>query len=272
MGSRVLSAWSYDPRTLNFVREYCQQHPSYDATQMDEVQQSIWQHHIQGEADIILFDRHPRAHPFVNVWTSKSPYLVIVSQGPDGRRNAQTQTGWHLQEMEIHHSDLGGVTTSNRRFSVYAKDSSMLRLIATHLNKVMARSLKQDLRCVLKAGLAGLPTRPTEWDLSEGYKSEVRYLYTGVISSAGLLPYPAPKRLRVSTVLGGNVWVKRPIQSSEVLAAMDVPEQMTRTRNIHLSAEELLLMIDTPVKMLQGLAESVKLASTFEEPNPPNSK
>jgi len=155
---------------------------------------------------------------------------------------------------------------------VYAKDPSMLSLIATHLDKVIARSLKQDLRCVLKAGLAGLPTRPTEWELSKGYKSEVRYLYTGVISSSGLLPYPAPKRLRVSMVLGGNVWVKRPIQSSEILAAMDVPEQMIRTRNIHLSAEELLLLVDTPVKMLQGLAESVKLALTLEEPNTPDSK
>jgi len=37
MGSRVLSAWSYNPHILEFIREYCQHHPSYDATKMNRV-------------------------------------------------------------------------------------------------------------------------------------------------------------------------------------------------------------------------------------------
>ena len=112
----------------------------------------------------------------------------------------------------------------------------------------------QDLRCVLKAGVSGVPSCPMPQDLIQQYQSSVVWAQKGVVSSAGLLPlkgreFTSPD-VRVKTIYGGDRWVIRPLLPREVVAVLDIPEQMLL--DSHSPGEiELIKHLTVPIKGLQ---------------------
>jgi len=259
MGGKVIGAWTkIDVSKLPFVQRYFMTHPSYSAVSMTEVKTLLWHNQMRNEADVVFFDRHPRDVPFNEVWTAKSPQLIIVGQGVEQGFRSYERNGWHKETFDIVHAEVGGVTAEHGKFTVYSRNQVHLRLMRVALADVKRTALIQDLRCVLKAGIKELPTKATERDLIPYFSSEVCYIYKGLISSAGLLPHPLPSDLRVKTILGGQMWIKRRIQVSEILAAYDVPDQMLRLDGEVISAEELVTLTPRPIKVLQALSEGVK--------------
>ncbi len=190
--------------------------------------------------------------------------MIVVSQGSELNRTRETRE-WHVWSTTLRHSEIGGVTNRKGVFTFYVRDQQRLELFKKGLEKGRANTLRQDLRCVLKAGIPGIPTRPSKEDLDHEYKTQVIWAQKpNVISSAGLLPWPLIPKLRVRTLLGGTRWVIRPIETREVLAAMDVPECMSgqdiRGNGSQLSPEKMLSLIPVPLKMLQVISEGIGAA------------
>jgi len=264
MGAKILSSWNYAASDhLDFVREHFVNCPIYDGSVMGPEESATWKGHL-AKAMVIFFDRHPRTTPFREVWAHQGPHMIVVSQGSELNRTRETRE-WHVWSTTLRHSEIGGVTNRKGVFTFYVRDQQRLELFKKGLEKGRANTLRQDLRCVLKAGIPGIPTRLSKEDLDHEYKTQVIWAQKpNVISSAGLLPWPLTPKLRVRTLLGGTRWVIRPIEMHEVLAAMDVPEHMCgqdiRGNGSQLSPEKMLALIPVPLKMLQVISEGIGTA------------
>jgi len=66
-----------------------------------------------------------------------------------------------------------GCYRSERMFTFYAQDQQRLEMLKAGLENAQSKALWQDLRCVLKAGIPGIPMWPTEEDLEHEYKLHV---------------------------------------------------------------------------------------------------
>jgi len=230
MGAWVLSMWIYAPLGhLEFACEHFINCPMYDGSTMGLEEKEVWQNHLS-EVMVVFFDHHPHGSPFQEVWTSQSPHMIVVNQGWEVNWMRKTR-GWHVWSTTLRHLATGGVTDQKGCFTFYVQDQQRLETLKAGLENAQFKALRQDLRCVLKASIPGIPMQPTKEDLEHKYKMHVVWVRKPkVISSAGLLPWPMAPGLRVHAVLGGMQWVTRPIETHEVLSAMDVPDHMSAHR------------------------------------------
>jgi hypothetical protein len=90
------------------------------------------------------------------------------------------------------------------------------------------------------------------------------FVSPGVMSCAGIIPYPkrsgdfrkfAP---RVLMKYGGSMWVKRGFEAKELLMAGDVPEKLIHLAASSQEVDEMVDVLDWPVKMLQAVEEGVE--------------
>jgi len=89
-----------------------------------------------------------------------------------------------------------GCYRSERMFTFYVQDQQRLEMLKAGLENAQSKELRQDLRCVLKAGIPGIMMWATEEDLEHEYKLHVVWVQKPkVISSAGFLPWPLVPRL-----------------------------------------------------------------------------
>ena len=85
------------------------------------------------QAEIVLFDRHPRTRSASWVWNSGSVRLIVCSE-PHYRK---APPGWHLMALEALHFEVGGVTNLPCVVSVYSKDKRLgQRLKLAWINKL----------------------------------------------------------------------------------------------------------------------------------------
>jgi len=154
-----------------------------------------WQVHL-AEATVIFFDWHPCMSPFWEVWTSQGPHMIVVNQGSELNWTHETR-GWHVWSTTLKHWETGGVMDWRGCFTFYVRDQLRLEIFKTGLEKGWEKALRQDLRCVLKVGILGIPMQPSEEDLEHVYKSQVVWVWkTNIIS------WPLVPRRWVLTILG----------------------------------------------------------------------
>jgi hypothetical protein len=175
--------------------------------------------------------------------------------------------GGMLDELDVKHSAVGGVTDAVGKFLILRRSKSGHKdggkLVLTLRPSRDAREVLKMARLGVKlTGLNNLPFKAVE---------NTEFVEAGVMSCAGIIPFPKGRKSfrhfapRVLTKCGGRLWVKRKFESKELLAAADVPEKLVHLSQSHLEINKLADELDWPVKMLQAVAEATK--GTLESSN-----
>lgn len=205
-----------------------------------------WRRIDSTQASILLIDgRLPALTD--SIWLDPHLELVVATGG-----NRRTWTkysaslavhGWTCGRQLVHHAEQGGVTDGAHYFYTCCRPGP--------LPIVRPRGLRQDLRCILKAGQPG---RRAAAPTSDGrvIGTTVNWCRSGVASCRGLLP--SRGRLpQVRTLFGKNWWVDRRLQPMELLLAWDVPEMYLRSLSVG-DQERLSQCRLTPLRCREALA------------------
>jgi hypothetical protein len=158
------------------------------------------------------------------------------------------------------HTKVGGITDASCRFFVIWR---IWQIPGGDRELRILDRPARDARSILKLARPGIKDVGQDRLPFEAATGTV-YVSPGVMSCAGIIPYPkhpgefqkfAPQ---VLTKYGRALWVKRAFEAKEILMAGDVPETF-----IHLAAtlqemDCLIDVLDWPSKMLQVVAEGVE--------------
>ena len=163
---------------------------------------------------------------------------------------------WTRSPLVFDHAALGGVTDGKYSLTVYTRANRLGR-VAKWMWDARPR---QDLWCILKAGITGtraappvtpLPTKPATRVVSNRGKA--------IVGPASLYPAAKPET-QVYTEFGGSYWVMRDLTLVERLLMYDVPEMLIRGATSDQGRKVMLDTVGVPGKVLQSVAGSVAAA------------
>jgi hypothetical protein len=187
----------------------------------------------------------------------------VVFAGGKDTKGRMAPKGWVSSEVVVKHSAVGGVTDASGRFEVLRRAELGRQRPGQEL-RVSARPAR-DAREVLKMARPGVKI---SGPVSLPFKAvtDTNFVESGVMCCAGAIPFPKGKKSfrqfapSVRTKYGGRIWVRRKFESKELLAAADVPEKLVHLSASHCELNEMVDVLDYPIKILQAVAEAIGLS------------
>jgi hypothetical protein len=197
---------------------------------------------------VLVGGRLPEALVEAGFW--KLPKLQMVVTTMSARLTPPSP--WQVDGCSVQHVDMGGVTDGVHKLMIHTKTKQGWETIK---NWEMENGPPQDLRWVMKSGVAGTPAPLPQFIPLVKNASTVKYVQNNVVHSSGLYPM-AVAGTKVYTEYGGNCWVIRPPSTAELLLMLDVPETLFKNLTPEESAR-LLQTAHVPGKVMQGVVECI---------------
>ncbi len=210
---------------------------------------------------VLCLERPPKDKKALGVLLGKGKELErVVFSGGKRTGICGLPKGWMLDELDVKHAAVGGVTDAIGKFVILRRSKSGHtgggKLVVTPRPARDAREILKMARPGIKStGLNNLPFTAVK---------STEFVEAGVMSCAGIIPFPKGRKSfrhfapRVLTKYGGRIWIKRKFEAKELLAAADVPEKLVHLSQSHFEINKLVDELDWPVKMLQAVAEATE--------------
>jgi hypothetical protein len=148
----------------------------------------------------------------LNLWISQAHFIIT------SRRARTVSKPWQFQLLSISHAACGGVTSGSWIFYIYHKDDN-LAIIKP------APVAGRDLSTILNTKQEGMPCpKPATVPTSH---QQVIQLRPNTFHGGGLLPWGGFRlKIVAPCIFSQTGWVRRQLSGSEMLRALDVPEEM----------------------------------------------
>jgi hypothetical protein len=215
---------------------------------------------------VLCFERAPHEKKELERLLKRGKELecVVISGWRKGNEWEPVH-GWVLDEVEVKHASVGGVTDVMGRLVVLRKGKAGGRKLKP---VVVSARPRRNAWEILKIACPGIKAgAPEKCPFTIGSSTE--FVQSEVMRGARIIPYPKGTKLfrryahRVLTKYGRKIWVKRKFESKELLAAVDVPERLVHLAAGYNKVNALLDKVDWPIKTLQSVAEAVNGVLSF---------
>jgi len=191
----------------------------------------------------------------LNLWVSQASYIIIAT-----RRARNTVAPWRYQVINLVHSNCGGVTTGAWSLYVYSTPEASWFQPPP---KVAGR----DLSTILNTKNEGMPcAKPS---CLPQLVREAIAIRPNTFHSGELLPWGSfQARVVAPCIFSKTGWVRRRLTGSEVLKALDVPDELSASLTscqVKTVCNDIHLL---PLKVAIAVIDSIPADTQLDEVQP----
>jgi hypothetical protein len=151
----------------------------------------------------------------LNLWVSQSHYIITTRRARNG------VSPWKYQLLNLVHSECGGVTTGAWTMYVYNTPD-------VPPTQTPPRVSGRDLSTILNTKIEGMPCKAPSF--KPHLVREAIEVRPNTYHGEGLLPWGCfQAKVIAPCVFSKTGWVRRKLSGSEVLKALDVPDELEDT-------------------------------------------